>query len=275
MTIFRPGKIARSEEDKSILPELPYLETHLTDHCNLKCKGCGHLCPISPERYTDLEVFTKDVYRLAELFRNIRSFRLMGGEPLLHPSVTEFCIAARHVFPSVETDIRLVTNGILLPSMKEKFWEVCADNRVSIDLSLYPINIDFDKIFKSAEGYKVTLQIRKRTEFIKFPRNLSGDTDPEKAFHVCRSLYNTPFLENGKIYPCCLPALSHLLQSRFGVEFSICSGDYLNIHDNDLTGADIIGFITNPVPFCRYCASSTPTSFNWGISKGKAEEWLD
>jgi hypothetical protein len=199
----------------------------------------------------------------------------MGGEPLLHPSVSEFCIVARQAFPSAETDIQLVTNGILLTSVPDKFWKVCAANRISIDLTQYPVNLDIDKVLQTARDFNVTLRLRKMTDFLKFRRNEAGDSDPEKAFHECRSRFYCPFLENGKIYLCCLPALSHLLQSRFGSDFPTCSEDYLNIHDNDLSGSDINDFINKPAPFCRYCATGIPTSFKWDTSKGAADEWLD
>jgi len=262
-------------KDKLLRPDLSYLETPLTGHCNLNCKGCGTFSPISPERYADLKGFIRDVNGLAKLFRNIRMFRFVGGEPLLHPRVAEFCIAARKAFPSAGTGIYLVTNGILLPRMEDKFWEVLADHRVSLDLTQYPIDIDIDKISRTAEHHKITLQIKKKTEFMKFHFNTAGNTDPEKAIRACRSLYYSPFLDNGRMYPCDRPAIAHLLNSRFGTDFSACNEDHLNIHDNDLTGPKIIDFLDHPIPFCRYCTTRTPTSFKWDLSKATADEWLD
>ena len=94
-------------------PELAYLELHLTDHCNLNCRGCSHYCPLAPRQYADLSRYQSDMHRIRQLFRNIHTIRLMGGEPLLHPDPASFVIATRAVFPQAR--IRFVTNGILLP----------------------------------------------------------------------------------------------------------------------------------------------------------------
>jgi molybdenum cofactor biosynthesis enzyme MoaA len=76
-------------------PELKYLELHLTDHCNLNCKGCGHYSPIAQENFASFVEFKKDMLRLGHLFRNIQIIRLMGGEPLLHPDVAFFLLKTR------------------------------------------------------------------------------------------------------------------------------------------------------------------------------------
>ena len=92
--------------------QLHYLETHLVDHCNLKCKGCGHFSSLSEKRYTDVDIFKRDLMRLSGLFDNISRIRLMGGEPLLHPDVLGFVKSSRLAFPNA--DIWVVTNGLLL-----------------------------------------------------------------------------------------------------------------------------------------------------------------
>lgn len=103
--------------------ELPYLEFHLTDHCNLNCKGCAHYSPMASDHYADLYQLEKDLQRLAQLFRNIRLIRLMGGEPLLHPDVDRFIRTTRSAFP--KSRIGIVTNGILLPQASQAFWDAC------------------------------------------------------------------------------------------------------------------------------------------------------
>ncbi len=117
-------------------PELAYLELHLTDHCNLNCKGCSHFCPLAPPQYADLSGYKSDMHRISQLFRNIRTIRLMGGEPLLHPDPASFVRATRAVFPQAR--IRFVTNGILLPKASQAFWDACRDTGATIDMTVYP-----------------------------------------------------------------------------------------------------------------------------------------
>lgn len=43
-------------------PRLLYFEYHLTDQCNLNCKGCGHFCNlVDKDHFADLENYKKDL----------------------------------------------------------------------------------------------------------------------------------------------------------------------------------------------------------------------
>ena len=50
--------------------DLLYLETHVADTCNLKCRGCMHFSNIAIHpNYPDLQRFEQDFKRLSELFQ--------------------------------------------------------------------------------------------------------------------------------------------------------------------------------------------------------------
>ena len=56
---------------------LLYLETHVADTCNLKCRGCMHFSNIaSKPNFPDLKEFDRDFKRLSELFSNIFKYLL-------------------------------------------------------------------------------------------------------------------------------------------------------------------------------------------------------
>jgi GDP-L-fucose synthase len=67
-------------------------EFHLTEHCNLKCKRCSHFCNVAEKEFLDIAVFERDVARMRELCGDDDLFEihLLGGEPLLHPQITDF-----------------------------------------------------------------------------------------------------------------------------------------------------------------------------------------
>jgi len=102
---------------------------HLTDHCNLNCKGCAHFAPIAEKWFADPVEHERDMERLSQLVAGIKTIRLMGGEPLLHPKIEPFLVSTREKFP--EANIRLVTNGLLLQKMKTTFWSACKANNIS------------------------------------------------------------------------------------------------------------------------------------------------
>ena len=63
-----------------IKPELRYMECHVTDRCNLKCRNCFHFCTLDDDaRNCDVEEFRLSLTALKEKFSNIRIIRLMGG----------------------------------------------------------------------------------------------------------------------------------------------------------------------------------------------------
>ncbi|PYJ24667.1 MAG: hypothetical protein DME91_07905, partial [Verrucomicrobia bacterium] len=81
--------------------------------------------------------FARDLRQLATHFVTIEQIRLLGGEPLLHPTPEAFVDVAHAVFP--DSDLRIVTNGTLLKSMRNSFWEACRRANVTLDFSMYPI----------------------------------------------------------------------------------------------------------------------------------------
>jgi len=250
--------------------ELHYLETHLVDHCNLKCRGCGHFSTLSEKGYADIDSFQRDFDRLASLFDNILRIRLMGGEPLLHPEVLHFVRFSRLAFPNA--DISLVTNGLLLHTQSARFWEECSQNRVVVDISGYPIRLDLEGVKKKAEKYDARIHISKRATFFK-GINLAGDSNPAAAFRACQDIFECPFLQNGRIFPCALPALIHIFNNFFGRSIPISTCDYIDIYD-DINSSDILAFLNRPIPMCRWCLLHRPT-FEWGISEKKIDEWVD
>ena len=41
------------------------VEYNLTEHCNLRCRGCGHASPLFPEKFASLATFREDLEALA------------------------------------------------------------------------------------------------------------------------------------------------------------------------------------------------------------------
>ena len=47
---------------------LRYLETHITDHCNLKCASCLHFsCLVDKPYFKDLQSFELEAKRISEI----------------------------------------------------------------------------------------------------------------------------------------------------------------------------------------------------------------
>jgi MoaA/NifB/PqqE/SkfB family radical SAM enzyme len=247
------------------------LETHLTDHCNLGCKGCSHFSPlVRGEVFADIRVFQRDMSRLGELFDSIYEVRLMGGEPLLHPDVLSFCGIARQTFPKAR--IALFTNGIRLLAMDDRFWDACADLDILLKITWYPIELEMDRINKKAREKNVRIKIPNQIKSFFKHINISGDSDPESSFRNCRMMFKTPQLRDGRIYPCFFPAYVHIFNDYFHKSIDVSENDYINFLEH-IDPNEILEFLSRPIPMCRWCLCRRPF-VEWGLSNKKIHEWI-
>ena len=248
-------------------PELEYLELHLTDHCNLDCKGCGHYSPLASPYYTDIHQYEMDIQRLRKLFRNIRTIRLMGGEPLLHPDPVAFITATRAAFP--KSHIKFVTNGILLPKASAAFWNACRNTNTSINLSAYPPLKRAEELRALCKHEQVNLSVT-NIETFHAHTNLKGDSDKQKAFKICRKRYYSPLLKEGHLYVCPKPAYVHYFNESFGYQIPTDKG--IDIHSQNISGSWILRELDKPIETCKWC-SYDYVPYTWSSSNNLATDW--
>jgi hypothetical protein len=258
--------------------QLKLLTLYIYDGCNLNCKGCNVFIPLCPKRAWTVETaeFKKDVERLAELFgNNIEILELMGGEPLLHPRLAELISAVRKQFPCV--NIRIVTNGLLLPKMGDDFWNSCRVNDALISVTPYPVTLDLDKINELALRKNAKIEFfgigTEKTSW-HFAYDPAGGQHPAESFNFCRMANNCVSLKSGKIATC--PPI--LYASYFGDYFengmTASDADTIDIH-KVRSGQEILEFVAKPVPFCRFCDVKHRTYDNpWRTSKREISEWV-
>lgn len=242
-----------------ILPELHQLEVSLADHCNLNCKGCSHFSNLVPQAtFLDKRQFGRDVRRLSELFSQIRTFFLLGGEPLLNPDIADIILMVRETFPY--TQITIVTNGLLLPSMKQELIDVIRDNQVKISISDYSC-LDREKIvsFVKDHGLEGELRLEKDT-FSKY-LNVKGNSDKDAMFDQCCRRGCT-FLSPGKISACCQPMVIHYFNEHFGEH--IPEGEGISLYEEEMNGWKIQEYLATPMESCRFCTTDVP--FEWSIA---------
>ena len=260
-------------------PVLPYMELHLTDHCNLNCKGCDHFSPLARHKNANIEQYREDIYRLKKLFRNIGKIRLMGGEPLLHPHPEAFVFLTRKAFP--RASIHFVTNGILLPKANKEFWHACRKTDTVIDISVYPPNQNNVtewcdlcaqknvKVVAFGRSNNGDLSDEGNVQVFLKHMNINGTSDKNTSFTNCRKKFNCPFLHEGKLYTCMMPALVHYFNDAFGYQISTDGG--IDIHQK-VTGKQIVEHLSKPIETCRWCSHHF-TPFTWGISRKLIEDW--
>ena len=250
---------------------LPFIGMNIVDHCNLNCSGCVNWSPLSERRFANIDVHKRDITRLSQLFERIDEVHLVGGEPLLHPQLLDFLSVTRRILP--KSMIILITNGLLLPKAQEDFWAVASRNNICVRISSYPIKQDFKSISDIANLHGVKLIVHPIKLFLKFSMNLNGDSDPSRTFAYCRKFFRCNFLRDGRIYPCGKPAMSQTsLIKRYSLDLPLSDKDSIDIHSG-VTGEDILNFLENPIPWCRFCTTAS-TTFKWRPNNHALDEWI-
>ena len=136
---------------------LHLVEFHITEHCNLNCKGCVHFSPLAEKSFLKLSEFKKDIKMLKKITEgNVEIIHILGGEPLLNPNLIKILKTARKYFKNSE--IKLITNGLLVLSQKELFFKTLFNFKIELSITRYPLGLDYSKIAKLANKNKVNFK---------------------------------------------------------------------------------------------------------------------
>ena len=257
---------------------------HLTDSCNLNCKGCWHFAPLAKGEMVSVDEFEKDVKRLAELMQGeITLISLFGGEPLMHPKAYMFPYIVKKNLP--DTYVELLTNGILLPKQTEDFWKSVKDNDVVIEWTRYPIgdktNKEIEKVLKAknvsyrffdGEDEKVLSKIFLDVNAIG-DNGQRGRNDARKQWIRCYSAGDCVQLKKHRLYPCSTAANAHIFVDYFKQKMRLSDCDGINIYEAK-SKDEVLEFLSQPIPFCRYCNVGKDTiTYEWEASRREITEW--
>lgn len=217
-----------------------YIETHITEACNLRCRGCSHFSVFAKPKHKDIEEFRREFKRLAEI-DDIRIIRIMGGEPLLNPDFMEYLRIVREFFPN--SDVVLVTNGILSDRLMPHWMEL---RKLEIGIVVSDYHLDNQNLsVASARHDKYMLY--------NISLDLSGSQDEDIAFVNCDlHQHRWYFLRDGRIYPCCIAGCIHDFCGHFGVDFGFAQEE-LGIDIFEHNAEEIDAFLSKPIKLCRFC----------------------
>lgn len=259
---------------------LPFLETMITQVCNLSCKGCTNYSDLPHSGYVSwnqgrewLQDWRK---RLV-----IEDFGVMGGEPLINPEVRSWLRGIRELLPGAQ--IRFTTNGLLLDRYPDLL-DLCEELsnvvfKITVHVNDTRLESHISRIFASRQWYPVTehgiqrwcstnglrFQINRPNKFLKSFRNshsnmLPYDSDPVKAFDCCIQ-QTCPLLHLGRIYKCSTAGLLHDILDRFDRPNWTRWQPYLDPGiDCQSPDSDLIEFVKNfgkPSRICAQCPDSS------------------
>lgn len=202
-------------------PILPFVETMITQVCNLSCTGCTNYSDLKHTGYVSWDQGKEWLQNWLTRV-DIPDFGIMGGEPLINPECKDWLIGVRSLLP--QSQIRFTTNGLLL----DKHWDLLdlmselgnVSFKITVHVADNRLQQSIDKIFERYNWKPITeygidrwitengfrFHVKSPEHFIKTYRGnysnmMPWRSDPVQAFENCCQ-QTCPLLYQGKIYKC-------------------------------------------------------------------------
>ena len=265
----------KSQRNYLLRRELPIsINLHLTDHCNLNCKGCSHFAPIAKKYFLSENELILTLKRINRFGDNVvKEFCLMGGEPLLHPNLLKLLQLCREYLPVLP--IKIISNGLLIMELDDIIWETCSKLGISVEITCYPIAYNYENLisYLQNKGVNAKLYVDRRDGVFRADvLNPKGENNIELNYARCRIGGIFPQVKNGKLFRCATAANIFIINNAFDKDFKYTSNDFLNLSDV-INDDEIIEFLSSPSSFCKYCDLEFQHFEKWSISKHSPSEW--
>jgi sulfatase maturation enzyme AslB (radical SAM superfamily) len=255
---------------------LPFVETMITQVCNLSCTGCTNYSDLQHEGYvpwsqgrTWLEAWLERI--------DIPDFGILGGEPTINPEVNDWIFGLRDLMPT--TQIRFTTNGLLLNKKFDIVKHMAEIGNCVFKIAFHQDNPELEEVVErifsmydwepvveyGVHRYKTKNNFRfhvKRPDV--FWKTFKGsyenmhphDSNPADAFAICCQ-QTCPLLHNGRIYKCSTSGLLAETLEKFDYPNSDQWQHYIQQGiDPNCGDAKLTAFLDNfglPADVCRMC----------------------
>lgn len=244
---------------------MPHVELHISDKCNLNCKGCTHFSPLFDEIGAVLEKKMNDIKMLKGLFSDIFRVDVLGGEPLLNPELKDYVIELRKELPN--SFIQIYTNGLLIPQLDDDVLKTIADYNIGVSISeYYPTHKIIGKITERLEAHGIRYRVAEydNKQIFNTPISLSPNS---KYPQMCIS-DGCITVSDGLIARC--PTLMYI--SKFNEYFNQnLPTDGIHHISEYNNGSDLLAGMKKAVPLCKHCISC---DMKWSVC-GKEKKLQD
>ena len=178
---------------------LPALETNAVTHCTNRCAACSHFAPVLPPSYLDPADLERDLKVLAKVL-HVGLFKVLGGEPLLHPKLTQLLQVARA--SGIADQVGILTNGSRLEQAPEILWSALD----FVQVQVYPGKLTRAQqawMRDAGKHYGVSVELRPLGRFYKtLRREPRPVVETFSYFKECYNAHNCTAVERGYLYRC-------------------------------------------------------------------------
>ena len=124
------------DDEKEIIKEYPsVIQLPITNKCNMDCVMCG-----VHNHINDLDIFANDYQQILEdeLFKNVHTVGINGGEPFLKSDLVECIEKIIKALPRLK-NMYIITNGYLTDIIEDKLFQIkklCNKRGVFLSVSI-------------------------------------------------------------------------------------------------------------------------------------------
>lgn len=239
---------------------LPHLEFHISDKCNLNCKGCTHFSPLFHEIGDSYKIRMGELKKLLSKISNIMKLDILGGEPLLNPELGKYIKGIRTLLP--DTCVDVFTNGLLVPQMKPELLQCIKENNVFMSISEYKPTHDMrEQIITKLEEYQIPYYISQYDRKQVFNRPIS--LSEHSKYPQCCISNGCVTIGNGSIARC--PTLMYITKFNEVFHTQLPAEGIISLED-PIQGRELLDMLRKEVPLCRHCIKC---DMKWDVCRGK------
>lgn len=233
--------------------EIKSLEIHASYHCNLSCKNCMHLSPYEDKHFIDFNQLKDDLMQLKNVLK-ADVLRILGGEPLLNPNLSEIVLIVKE--SEISNTISIATNGTRIKSwVNNPIWNEIDE----CEISLYPcVKSKHKEIIDSCESISKKFNVKFLLYYCNSFRKAyslqasSNKQMTQKIFDTCLCVRDWQCfnLFEGKFYLC----PQAFAFARNGITDNNES-DYVDLINCKNLEQELSSYInrTKPLEACSYC----------------------
>lgn len=283
---------------------IPYAEFYITNVCNLTCEDCNRFNNLKFRGWQSWHDYADTYARWAELV-DIGQPVILGGEPLLNPTILDWIVGLHKLWPN--TGKQILTNGTYIDKIPNLF-DICYENRTWIGISKHRDD-DLLELESKIEKYLGGISVKNHSptgragpaggNYFYYNRgvgltvweqymftssalttNANGkmslhDSDPKLAHSVCNfAQCGCYHFIHGKFYKCGPVALFPELDAQFGLDLSdsdrqlINAYEPLTVDDYEHRHEQFFADLDQPIPQCKFCPESLNVKKIYPIVKG-------
>jgi uncharacterized Fe-S cluster-containing radical SAM superfamily protein len=286
-----------------VLPKLPIVEFYITNVCNLTCDHCNRFNNYVFRGWQKWQDHEQDYGAWAQQL-NFDQIVILGGEPLLNPTVLDWCQGIRALWP--HSRIQLVSNGYHINRVAG-LRDVLLQNRILLCVTVHDAQQhdflygEIDRFLGGArvkyqdpqQGYQHLVSDASPTgvwmqtgfDFVSssLRRNDQGQltlnhSDPQAAHANCSFVKNRTYhFIRGLLYKCGPVALLPEFDQQYPLAITAEDRELLNSYrpysaqDFADRGDDILQEIQQPIPQCSFCPENYETHSIQARPKGAAK----